>query len=237
MRQCPQCGRFCNGNGDCLVCWPFLEPTGPARAERKTGDCWTVVARFANAAEAGYFANELDYVLGIEPRLDCRDDFDAVHHHWRSGYVVSVPDAFAERARTALQSILDGASSGDREEPISESAVPVGFGRPQLVASPVKQAPAVKWGPLFLTLAAGSLVIWHGKKPQFQRQPAMEPGDALRISLNDAPGLREAPWVQATGGGVRRELSFGEAGKSAVLREDHDGDGVFEAEYALRLGE
>jgi hypothetical protein len=211
---------------------------GSNRDERSSGERWTVVARFANAAEAGYFANELDYLLGSEPRLDCRDDFDAVQHHWRSGYVLSVPDAIAERARVELRGLLEdgGAAAHEREEGIAETAVAVSFDHRRVIAGPVKAPGAtVKWGPLFLTLAAGSLVIWHGKKPQLQRQPA-NPRD-VRVSLYDAPGLREAPWVQQSGDGVRRELDFTEPGGTAVLREDRDGDGAFDREYSVRISD
>ncbi|MBL8851754.1 MAG: hypothetical protein JNG89_18905 [Planctomycetaceae bacterium] len=208
------------------------------RNEHAPEACWTVVARFANAAEAGYFANELDYVLGIEPRLDCRDDFDAAQHHWRSGYVLSVPESLAERARMELRDLLAGergAASG-RDDRIPASAMAVGFGRREVLPGSEKPVTAVKWGPLFLTLAAGSLVIWHGKKPAVQRQPA-DPQDAPRISLYDAPGLRAAPWVQQSGDGVRRELDFNGPGPTAVLREDRDGDGAFEREYPIRIGD
>lgn len=206
-------------------------------AEDAGGDDWAIVARFANAAEAGYFANELEYALGVEPRLDCRDDFEAVHHHWRSGFVLSVPGSHAVAAHELLRRLLDPESSHavEREECL-EAATPC---RLERLAIPVERDRAltssVKWAPLFLTLAAGSLAIWPGKKPAPQRRPAAPPADAMPISLRDAPGLADAPWVQTRDDGVRRELQFRGADGKAMLREDRDGDGVFEREYTVEV--
>ena len=233
MRQCSECGRWCHGAESCSRC--SEQEVSPARvAEEPQNDHWAVVARFGNAAEAGYFADELNYALGFEPRLDCRDDFDAVHHHWRSRFVLSVPEHHAESAREVLAGLLDGAAAEatDREERLA-SGVPFNHRRNE--ARPESARPAgshVKWAPLFLTLAAGSLAMWHGKKPPVQRQP-LAPQDALRIQLGEAPGLRDAPWVQTVEGGPRRELHFPAHKDEAVLREDHDRDGIFEREYTL----
>lgn len=238
MRRCPECGNWCPRDRRCSRCGePHARPvTDSAIADGEgEGEDWVVVARFANAAEAGYFANELDYVLGVEPRLDCRDDFDANHHHWRSGYVLSVPGSYAESANELLRRLLDTDSSHavvERDEcleaatpfPLKRLAGPEGDGR-----APVSP---VRWAPLFLTLAAGSLAMWHGKKPAMPARGA-PPADAPRMSLRDAPGLTDAPWVQSSGDGVRRELRFSGANGAAVLREDRDADGVFEREIAL----
>jgi hypothetical protein len=235
MRQCPQCGGWCDRGQTCSRCGlssdgEFSEPGGDAES---ASDAWAAVARFGNAAEAGYFANELDYVLGVEPRLDCRDDFDAVHHHWRSGFVLSVPDQHADRAREVLTRLLDGDSPEPaiRDEDL-ESAVPFTHSRLSGPAAVRPSGSHVKWAPLFLTLAAGSLAFWHGKKPPVQRQPP-PPRDALRIHLRETPGLGEAPWIQIMDGGARRELHFPDVDGEATLREDRDGDGVFEREYTI----
>lgn len=240
MRQCPHCGGSGLQDTACPRCGTDPAQTQPnPRASAPADDApWTVVARFANAAEAGYFANELDFLLGFEPRLDCRDDFDAVHHHWRSGFVLSVPEHEADRARAALRALLDSDSPpphrGD-ELPLAD-AVPLRFERSTTVASAsTLPGSAIKWGPLFLTLAAGSLMIWHGRKPQLHR-PAVDPRDRLRIPLRDAPGLYDAVWIQSADG-VRRQLCFPGPDADAFLREDLDGDGVFEREFSLRVGD
>jgi len=211
------------------------EPSLPAGVKDAEGETWAVIARFGNAAEAGYFADELDHALGFEPRLDDRDDFDAVQHHWRSRFVLSVPERHAERAREVLTTLLDGAAvaASDREERL-ETGIPFRHRRIDVrTGTPRPAGSNVKWAPLFVTLAAGSLAMWHGKKPPVQRQ-AVPPHNALRIQLGDAPGLRDAPWVQTVQGGPRRELHFPARMGEAVLREDHDGDGIFEREYTLQ---
>jgi hypothetical protein len=210
------------------------EPSEAVGVAHAGEEAWAVIARFGNAAEAGYFADELDYALGFEPRLDCRDDFDAVHHHWRSRFVLSVPARHAEQAREVLTCLLEGANpAGTSREERLDSAVPFSHTRlgprRETTRSPGSN---VKWAPLFITLAAGSLAFWHGKKPPAQRQP-FAPNDALRIQLGEAPGLRDAPWVQTFEGGLRRELHFPAHDGEAVLREDCDGDGIFEREYTL----
>jgi hypothetical protein len=141
----------------------------------------------------------------------------------------------ADRARAELRELLNGevGPSQERDERIADSAAAVTFERRPAIGGSLKlPGSTIKWGPLFLTLAAGSLVIWHGKKPQVHRQPPA-PRDALRVSLFDAPGLRDAPWVQHGGDGVRRELDFRQG--STLLREDSDGDGLFETEYAVQI--
>lgn len=239
MRQCRKCGQFHSGQNGCPRCGPGGgdEPSRKGAVSAKTGEEWAVVARFANAAEAGYFANELDYALGVEPRLDCRDDFDAIQERWRSGFALSVPEAVADRARSVLHDLLDSDSSTDAASDgvTSDHSIPASFDGCEEEAEPPKSAASqIKWGPVLLTLAAGSLVIWHGKKLAPQRQPA-DPRNAMRIPLRDAPGLSDSTWIQSPGGGVRRELAFPADGQPARLREDRNGDGVYEREYSISI--
>jgi len=234
MSRCPECGRLSPEQEVCSHCPSRYEPAG-ARLAREaalaTDDDWCTVARFGNAAEAGYFANELEFAIGCEPRLDLRDDFDALHHFWRTSYVLSVPGSLAELAAVQLRRILDG-------EPI-ESGLSAGVGRPRdkrpsLPAERDEVDPAhpsgINWVPIVLTLAAGSLVLWAGKKQHIPRRPAA-PDDAQRVDLWDALDRDHLPWVQRSddGAGVR-ELVVDAASRQAILREDRDGDGEFETE-------
>lgn len=236
MRQCRHCGWTCGADGVCPRCSSDAEEHRDSRdagVAADASDVWTVIARFANAAEAGYFANELDYHLGCEPRLDFRDDFDALHHRWRTGYALSVPESLADRARAQLQRILE---QEPEDAACAGAAIPsIGEAETQLTAtSGVSDLSAIKWAPLFLTLAAGSLVIWYSKKVHVQRHP-VAPREALRISLRDALGDDSTPWVQESAERGRRELVIDARGEGAILREDRDGDGVFEREMAVSL--
>jgi hypothetical protein len=202
-----------------------------------SADDWCTVARFGNAAEAGYFANELEFAIGREPRLVQRDDFDAVHHFWRTSYVLSVPGDLAELAATQLRRILDGeptepAVAGpewqkERRRGFGDEPQPAETGAPS----------GINWVPIVLTLAAGSLVLWAGKKQHAPRRPAI-PDDAQRVDIWDALDRDQLPWVQRSneGSGSVRELVVDAASGQALLREDRDGDGVFESVTRYETG-
>lgn len=242
MQRCTTCGWPAGLDETCPRCRSATDETPRTATACSSGaatqdDVWEVVARFGNAAEAGYFANELEYAIGCEPRLEHCDDFDPISHFWRTSYVLSVPGQRGDLARTQLRRILDG----EAIEPVSEFSgrstggpVPRRSVDSQVLAE--TGASGINWVPIVLTLAAGSLVLWAGKKAHFPRRPAA-PDEALRIDVWDVLGRDQAPWVQQPVGerGVR-ELRIDAATGRAVLREDADGDGVFEraTEYATR---
>lgn len=242
MQRCATCGWPAGLDETCPRCRSATEtPQAVSTCSIGTADAadeaWEVVARFGNAAEAGYFANELEYAIGCEPRLEHCDDFDPISHFWRTSYVLSVPGQRGELARTQLRRILDG----EAIEPVHEAdgRSPGGGALRSSVDSQVLAeagASGINWVPIVLTLAAGSLVLWAGKKAHFPRRPAA-PDEALRIDVWDVLGRDQAPWIQQPDGdrGVR-ELRIDAATGRAVLREDADGDGVFEreTEYATR---
>ena len=242
MQRCATCGWPAGVDVACPRCRSAVDETprtatACSSASAGQDDDWEVVARFGNAAEAGYFANELEYAIGCEPRLEHRDDFDPISHFWRTSYVLSVPGQRGEVARTQLRRILDGETIDPCHETAGRSADGVGPRQRldnQLLAD--AGTSGINWVPIVLTLAAGSLVLWAGKKAHFPRRPAA-PDEALRIDVWDVLGRDKAPWVQQPDGqrGVR-ELRIDAATGRAVLREDADGDGVFEreTEYATR---
>lgn len=245
MQRCPHCGWPADGH-DCPHCVAAAAvgvPSGRDAAEvaDSAADDWQVVARFGNAAEAGYFANELEYAIDCEPRLEQRDDFDPVHHFWRTSYVLSVPDDHADTAVVQLRRILDG-------EPIESSAAPAARVASSRLAGRAADAmhdgapdddangeSGINWVPIVLTIAAGSLVLWAGKKAPPLRRPA-PPDDALRVDFWDALGRDRAPWVQRSETDGVRELVIDAATGHAVLREDRDGDGQFEHEVRYATG-
>ncbi len=244
MPRCSTCGWPASSDVGCPRCLPTssdvpLTALGRPDDSSADGDEWEVVARFGNAAEAGYFANELEYAIGCEPRLEHRDDFDAIQHFWRTSYVLSVPARRGDYARDQLRRILDGAplESVAESRPADRSAGDRAT-RPRFDERAVDDAVAsgINWVPLVLTLAAGSLVLWAGKKVHLPRRPAA-PDDALRVDVWDVLGRDRTPWVQQRDGdGGVRELLIDAATGRALLREDADGDGVFEreTEYATR---
>ena len=240
MFVCPQCGSQVATGDVCSRCGgerdTFPEP-GRRRVANDGTDDWETIARFGNAAEAGYFANELHYVLDFEPRLECRDDFDTLGNLWRSSYALSVPEELADHARRQFELMLRGEAAasfssvagehapGEHDAVLAEDA---DVGSSSTERRPVS---GVNWVPIMLTLAAGSLVLWSGKKLHVQRLPGAAPGRAQRIDVWDALSRDGSRWSQPfpEGGGVRELLIQREEG-TAVVREDADGDGDFERE-------
>jgi hypothetical protein len=239
MSRCPECGRLSDAQGRCPRCERHGYESNPATRDAPTEcvDDWCTVARFGNAAEAGYFANELEFAIGCEPRLVQRDDFDAMHHFWRTSYVLSVPGELAELAAAQLRRILDGeptepaVASPERREDQRR-----GFGDERQSVDAGTPS-GINWVPIVLTLAAGSLVLWAGKKQHAPRRPAA-PDDALRVDIWDALDRDQLPWVQRSdeSSGSVRELVVDAASGRALLREDRDGDGVFESETHYKTG-
>ncbi len=179
---------------------------------------WKAIARFLNVAEAGYFAHELKLLGNIPVSLQAEEDFDAVSGHWSAGFVLRVPEPWAERAAVTLQELV---RQTEAEDPLPElSASPLegdGFleadSRP---FDPFAEEPRfrdrdpVNWVPIVVTLAAGSMAIWGFKKlwEPARPQPAAAPAKAPRDVLWD---VMRTP-----------------AGTHATLREDSDGDQLFD---------
>src|SRR5262245_59931876 len=95
MVRCLHCGWTSHSDQGCPRCGGRLTTVAPPRPPRsdcteKPGD-WLMVARFGNAAEAGYLADDLHHRLGCEPRIEVNDDFDAVHACWHTRYSLLVP--------------------------------------------------------------------------------------------------------------------------------------------------
>ncbi len=205
---------------------------------------WTAIARFLNAAEAGYFAHELK-VLGEFPvKLRAEDDFDAVSGHWSTGFVLSVPTPSAEQATFALQELV---SQTEGEAPLPSLADGVGFESDFLDphgdpydSQPFDPYPEDRefaeespfpWGPIIVTLAAGSLAFWSIRtfwkpaRPQ-PAAPVNAPRDVLWDAMRTPHGRK---WVQFDAAGRQiRELEINPAGTEATIKEDADGDQIFE---------
>lgn len=235
MMICPHCGWVGQGESDCQHCSAELVRTrdaGGVRADFDELDAdseWITIARFGNAAEAGYFAHELGPVLKCEPRIEYQDDFDAIAGAWRTRYLLTVPIEIAEHGRIQLAAMLEGNWELDQPGPDADdpfcSAEPTVPGRSQRGANS-----RINWVPIMLTLAAGSAVFWAGRKAPFVRGP-VEPRGAGQRDLLDFLADGADPWVQHGGaGGGRRELRINPRGDGATVVEDTDGDGLFDRE-------
>ncbi len=202
------------------------------------------VARFVNAAEAGYFAHELKQTQKIPVTLSVDENFDVLSGYWSTRFVLAVPESRAESAARALQQLIEQTDTDDVVEidepddgmrPMIDS--PDEFGSATEKAARAIESSSVHWVPIVLTLAAGSVVFWGARR--LQEQPKAElprvPVGGQQEDLWDCLATPAQPWVQQLQNGRgRREFRIAPEGNLAVIREDADGDGLFEKEFQIR---
>ena len=260
VRHCPHCGRLlADCNDRCSHC---AEVVGEPEATSQDGEevRLTPIARFTSAAEAGYFTNELMEQHQIPGKITAVDDFHAPSGSWSTRYVLAVPEAMAESAAAAFKARLEQdeaeelADSWDEETgfhtetetalgsaDVGDQASPEPFeSEDDSLAVPDGWAPSesnVSWFPILLTLAAGSTVFWWASRlddrPKRARvaAPASRQDDDFWGHLTQEPN----PWVQQlrNGRGVR-QLTIDEETGIVTIREDANGDGVFEQEWPFQ---
>ncbi|MEX2286282.1 MAG: zinc ribbon domain-containing protein [Planctomycetaceae bacterium] len=265
MNCCPHCGKrlrdrqvFCPAcsndvsvaadhrsmpAGDEIDDVAFVSPDddpGAADDERLDESNMTVIARFQNAAEAGYFAHELGRSEEMPVTVALAEDYDGMHGYWSARFHLLVPDVCAERAASALERLVAESESDElsvTEETHSDSGKPIGIspfgpgGRPTTTSG--SEASAVNWVPIVLTLTAGSAALW-GLRQMDQaprlRQPVVREGvreEDLWSQFLQSPD----PWWQRleNGRGIR-ELRIDRGHSRIIIREDADGDGFFESQ-------
>jgi len=232
MDRCPQCDCRLRLADD--LCPHCLDSSGlqardtllterEVEAAASLPDPLMAIARMANGAEAGYFADELSRATGVDVEVVARERFDGVHAVWSVDYVLMAPRDEAERVAQSLQELVD--RSDDRDEGSLENP-----SRGELATG--------VWAPLILTLAAGSIACWgverFDQRPRV-RPPALvdrnprQPADLWQV-LGATPGI----WVQKSpDGSLTRELALDPEHQTAVLREDRNGDGDYEREWEL----
>ncbi|MGH7202739.1 MAG: hypothetical protein ACREJB_19190 [Planctomycetaceae bacterium] len=194
----------------------------------------SAIARFTNAAEAGYFAHELAEATGARVLTHFDEHFDALSGYWSTRYVLAAAKEEAARVTAALRAMLDD-SGGDERVHVGPSAAPVAVRRDAPPTSmderfAPREESGVNWVPIVLTLTAGSVVFWGIKALNEQagpRKPVAGVG-GLQADLWETLDTSDGPWVQQEANGGRRELRIDRRRNVAVIREDADGDGVFE---------
>ncbi len=207
------------------------------------------LARFTNAAEAGYFAHELASRSRIESQVLVEEDFDAISGFWSTRFALLVHEADLASARDMLQRMIADDEYGENElettetgswrDPVSSDA-DYDLERPRfeivdprdLQDDPTVEA-GVNWIPIVLTLAAGSVVFWGVRKIHEEPKPAVmaAPRGHHRGDLWDELTRDKSPWVQRLSDGVGiRELRIDSDRHAIIVREDLNGDGVYEHE-------
>lgn len=206
-----------------------------------------IIARFGSAAEAGYFAHELLHTEAIPVRLTSDESFDALRGFWSTRYVLAVPVDKATSAKLALSDLVEATRNDDgfeSHETGSLAATPEpptkysqarsqGFDDPEIFDRDRYDDRGVNWVPIVLTLTAGSLAFWVARKAQ-EPPPERPPVGQQDADLWDTLTNEPAPWYQPINGGRGiRELSIDRQHNQAILREDLDGDGVFETRRTI----
>ena len=226
MPYCPQCGQ--NFSVHDRVCPDCTQSHQPADSQTQDRDSLAVddegqngnvaIARFQNGAEAGYFADELARETGFATQVLARERFDAVHAGWSVDYILLVGKADAEPAAQMLKTLIETTSDDD---PGTEGQ-PAGL-----------DVPGGVWVPLILTLAAGSIACFGIERlDQRPRPPALVVRDGREPpELHELIGAARGTWVQKLDGGGVRQLTLDSESRSALLKEDDDGDGRFEREW------
>jgi hypothetical protein len=202
------------------------------------------IARFRNAAEAGYFAHELHRESSIHAMVSMDENFDALSGYWSSTFVLSVPEDSAEFALHTLQQMMEHADPEDTpfDTEIERDQVAPATSRDAWMqetyddfASPPEESSNVNWVPIVLTLAAGSVAFWGVRAMEAQPPQAgvAAAGDRDRPDVWNLLSQPKRPWVQQLDKG-RRELRFDPVRREGIISEDLDGDGQFESQFRVR---
>ena len=268
MSCCPNCsGDLANIDSSVERCLYCNEQFGDSATDGDRTTRLTPLFRFGNAAEAGYFAHELQALSSVSARIISVDNFDAVSGYWATRFVLAVPEVQAAMARQALRSILDGhdldrinshsSNEVSSTKQFSEAAFEsddetTAFHHPafghdeqesiinrrqvEFETAEYADESGVHWMPIVLTLAAGSAVFfWSRKAPDNVAPPAAIPAKHQQSDLWQYLSDDESPWEQRINNGRgRRILSRTNQHDEMLIREDWDGDGVFEKEHVFR---
>jgi len=241
MQRCPACGtRLEYLHNSCPECLHSFEGESArrfpvtARDDDETAplpfdadEPARTIARFSNAAEAGFFAHVLQATEDVPARIRSEDHFDAISGYWSTRYHLEVPRPVAESAARALQTLIARSEQEDfvdsmsrfDERPTGESSRSRAFAGIDDPAEPVP-SDGIRWGPIVLTLAAGSLAFFGFRALQPALKPRAEaPAAGRQKDAWDRLSTPEKPWVQKLEGNRRRELRFQRERGRAVLRE------------------
>jgi len=239
MPRCSHCGE--SVGRDELVCPACLQTSSVEAVV--SAESMVAIARFRNAAEAGYFAHELQRGADISAVVTMDESFDAVSGYWSTRFVLAVPEELSEAALLGLQRLIDHSEPDDipfdSQVAVDEFDVPMSgddwIQRPaEAISSETAEHSNVNWVPIVLTLAAGSIVFAGVRAMQAKpHAPVAAAGARNQPDVWEMLSTPERPWVQRLDKG-RRELRFDSARRQVVLYEDLDGDGRFETKIPIR---
>jgi hypothetical protein len=221
-----------------------LEDEGPDFAEPFDGARLAPIARFLNAAEAGYFAHELKLVERLPVVITAEEDFDAVAGYWSTRFLLCVPEANAVTAAEALERLVEDSESDDfvpRRQALDDleyagDQTTDVFDPRRRIRAEISEPVGVGWVPLVLTLAAGSAAIWGVRRVDEPPRPPAAPIKRQEAEQWQRLPVPSRPWTFPHENGRGQRQFWLEADRNrAVLREDANGDGFFEDEQRHEL--
>ena len=243
--RCGACGRRLVEDQElCAACEAARDDAAEVDPGERSpaGEPMVQVARFNNAAEAGFFADELQDRLRIPVRLHLEENFDALTGYWANRMVLLVPESAGSSAAGLLREIVEQ-TEGEEDEPartaaVSPPAAEIDSWSEAEFQTADTAAPqsGINWVPIVLTLAAGSAAIWGVRK----LNEAPKPGGPVPVNgregqLWNTLRLPNSGWAlshdEIPG---RRQLRIDARRGLMVIQEDADADGVYESELHLR---
>lgn len=255
MVECPHCGHtVADGLNECSHCMADVSvrrfPAGTSGSPISQRTPFSPIARFRSVAEAGFFSSELEGALGCEVRLTADEHFEAAHAHWNCEFVLSVPEANVDEAAALLETLI-GETAGSVfteygltapsafEEAVASRTPASDFQLPgttpfELHTHSPGDAPPINWVPVVLTLAAGGFVFWGAHRVHQHLHPPAGRQLPLADFWHELEGTGDV-WIQTTEQGTVRELFVDADELTAVIREDTDGDGLFEGQRRFEL--
>lgn len=207
---------------------------------------FAALARFRFAADAGYFADELQGQFRIPATVRLEESFDTVTAQAVVAFVLSVPVKQTDEAIPRLRELIEAAQTGEYD------GVPGGLDGPvapvpataTLVDADSEASVTVTAGPrfpswMFLVLVcAGAVILIQSRQNELVPEAAVDAEAPLtkeQLFLRELLATSPEPWVRETRDGGRQEISLDESTGTVRIRGDSDGDGRFEVDRRIRL--
>ena len=234
----------CNDNCGCD------SPDGEAVAETEAPVLGpqAALARFRFAADAGYFADELQARFSIRATVQLEENFDATTGQSLVAFVLAVSPELADEAIPRLRQLIETAQVGEYDGlpggldgPAAPVSTPSGTDDETFDTEPVaaRSSSGVPSWLFLMVVCIGAASLLATQRPQ---APAAGPADNAaaeptdeQVFLRELLAASPEPWVRESPDGGRQEVSLDKSTGSMRLREDGDGDGVYEIDRRIRL--
>jgi hypothetical protein len=199
---------------------PLPSDLGPGTGEESGRS--TIVARFHNVAEAGYFVEALA-ANDIAATLRAEEQFDGISGTWSCRYALSVDENDAHLAAQRLRDLVDGEAIAPPPERHDETGR-----RDDFADEPAAGPSLLPWALLLLVLVVAA-IVW-GQVGKARRIGAAGVREAVPPDPAPPEPWREMTsrpgrWIQFDGEGRPVRQIVVHADGRATLTADTNGDG------------